>query len=63
MLGKQRNTCGEDKIPEIFATIQIRIFYRPFSYLHSEILKHNSIILPVVLHGCETWSLTSMEDV
>jgi hypothetical protein len=38
----------------------------PVSSLKTEILKeteiYRNIILPVVLYGCETWSLTLMED-
>jgi hypothetical protein len=41
------------------------IWFRTFSLLLSKNLKiriYKTIILPVVLHGCETWSLTLREE-
>jgi hypothetical protein len=32
------------------------------SYLNIKIRIHKSIILPVVLYGCDTWSLTFWEE-
>ena len=29
---------------------------------HKKIKKHRTIIFPVILHRCETWSLTLMEE-
>ena len=47
----------------MLAIIQCRIFCLPC--LLSKKLKikiHRTIILPVVLYGCETWSLTLREE-
>jgi hypothetical protein len=47
---------------EMLATIQFRIL----SYCHLskslQIKLYSTIILPVVLYGCETWSLTLREE-
>ena len=50
-VGKQQSDAGE--IPK-----RIYIQYSK----HGEILKSRTIILPVVLYGCETWSLTLREE-
>ena len=45
--------------------MHLRKFYRPTCFLLSKKLKVNTyktIILPVVLYGCETWSLTLREE-
>ena len=47
----------------MLAVIRYRIFF--FSSLQSKKLKikiYRNIILPVVLYGCETWSLTLREE-
>jgi hypothetical protein len=42
--------------------IQSRIFCLPVSYKKKLRLKYTKLILPVVLYGCETWSLTLKEE-
>ena len=43
--------------------ILLRKFYRPAYFPRNWKLTHiNPIILPVVLYGCETWSLTLSEE-
>jgi hypothetical protein len=47
----------------MLATIQSKIFCLPVS--HKKKLKiriYKTVILPVVLYGCETWSLTLGEE-
>jgi hypothetical protein len=46
----------------MFAIIQSRIFCLPVLYKKLKIKIHKTVILPVVLYGCETWSLTLGED-
>jgi hypothetical protein len=46
-----RRKLGGDRTPVMLATIQSRSF-----------CPHKIIILPVVLYGCETWSLTLREE-
>jgi hypothetical protein len=41
--------------------IQTRIFGLPVSYINIKIKIYKIVILPVVLHGCETWSFTLRE--
>jgi hypothetical protein len=42
----------------MLAIIQSKIFCLPISYKKLKIKIHRILILPVVLYGCETWSLT-----
>jgi hypothetical protein len=47
----------------VFAVIRCRIFL--YSILLSKNLKikiYKTVVLPVVLYGCETWSLTLREE-
>jgi hypothetical protein len=46
----------------MFAIIQFKIFCLPVSYKKLKIKIHRTVILPVVLYGCETWSLTLREE-
>jgi hypothetical protein len=47
----------------MFAVIPYVIFCLPFCYLKNLKVKiYRTIILPVVLYGCETWSLTLKEE-
>jgi len=47
----------------MLAIIQCRIFCLPVCYPKSLKIKiYRTIILPVVLYGCETWSLTLREE-
>jgi len=48
----------------IFAIIQFKIFCLPISYKNKtkQIKMHKTVILPVVMYGCETWSLTLREE-
>jgi len=47
----------------MLAVIRYRIICLPGCYLKNrEIKLYRNIILPVVLHGCETWSLTLREE-
>jgi hypothetical protein len=45
----------------MLAIIQSKNFCLPVSYKKLKIKIYKSVILPVVLYGCETWSLTSGE--
>ena len=47
----------------MLAVIRCRIFCLPVCYPKNLKIKiYRTIILPVVLYGCETWSLTLMEE-
>jgi hypothetical protein len=47
----------------MFAIIQSKIFCLPVSYQKNLKIKiHKTVIFPVVLYGCETWSLTLGEE-
>jgi hypothetical protein len=47
----------------MFAIIRSKIFCLPVSCKKKSIIKtHKTVILPVVLYGYETWSLTLRED-
>jgi hypothetical protein len=46
----------------IHTIIQPRIFCFPVSYKKLTIKMYKTLILPVVLYGCETWSLTLREE-
>jgi len=48
----------------MLAIIRCRIFCLPVCYPEIErlIKLYRTIILPVVLYGCETWSLALMEE-
>jgi hypothetical protein len=46
----------------MLATIRSRTFCLPFCCQKLKIRLYKTIILPVVLYGCETWSLTLRED-
>jgi hypothetical protein len=47
----------------MFATIQSRTFCPLVCYLKNiKILIYKTIILPLLLNGCETWSLTLREE-
>jgi hypothetical protein len=44
------------------AIIQSKIFCLPVSYKKLKIKIYKTVILPVVLYGCETWSLALREE-
>jgi len=46
----------------MLAIIQSKIFCLPISYKKTWRLKYKTIILPFLLYGCETWSLTLREE-
>jgi hypothetical protein len=46
----------------MLAIIQSKIFCLPVSYKKLKIKIYKPVILPVVLYGCETWSLTLSEE-
>jgi hypothetical protein len=46
----------------MLAIIQSKIFCLPVSYKNLKIKMYKTVILPVVLYGCETWSLTLREE-
>jgi hypothetical protein len=46
----------------VLAIIQSIIFCLPISYKNLKIKIYKTVILPVVLYGCETWFLTSGEE-
>jgi len=46
----------------MLAIIRRRIFVFQFAIQKLKIKIHRIIILPVVLYGCETWSLTLREE-
>ena len=47
----------------MLAVIRCRIFCLPGSYTKNLKIKiYRTIILPVVLYGCETWSLILREE-
>jgi len=46
----------------MFAITRCRIFVFQFATYNEKIKIHRTIILPVVLDGCETWSLTLREE-
>jgi hypothetical protein len=47
----------------VLAIIQSKIFCLPVSYQKNLKIKiYKTVILPVVLYGCETWSLTLREE-
>jgi hypothetical protein len=47
----------------MLAIIQSKIFCLPVSYKKNLKIKiYKTVILPVVLYGCETWSLTLREE-
>jgi hypothetical protein len=46
----------------MLAIIQSKIFYPPILHKKLKIKIWKTVILPVVLYGCETWSLTLGEE-
>ena len=46
----------------MFAIIQCRIYSSSLLPKNLKIKIYRSIIMPVVLYGCETWSLTMREE-
>jgi hypothetical protein len=47
----------------MLAIIQFKIFCHPVSYKKNLKIKiYKTVILPVLLYGCETWSLTLREE-
>jgi hypothetical protein len=47
----------------MLAIIQTKIFCLPVSYQKNLKIKiYKTVTLPVVLHGCKTWSLTLREE-
>jgi hypothetical protein len=46
----------------MLAIIQSKIFCLPVSCKKLKIEIHKTVIMPVVLYGCETWSFTSREE-
>jgi hypothetical protein len=51
-----------DSIQGMLAVIQSKIFCLLLSYKKLKIKIYKTVILPVVLYGCETWSLTLGEE-
>jgi hypothetical protein len=52
-----------DRIQGMLAIIQSKIFCLPISYKKTEdLIQKKIVILPFVLYGCETWSLTLREE-
>jgi hypothetical protein len=51
-----------DKIQGTLAIIQSETFCLPISYKKLNIKIYKTVILPVVLYGCETLSLTLREE-
>jgi hypothetical protein len=51
-----------DQIQGMFALIQSKIFCLPVSYKKPKDKNIKTVILPVVLYGCETWCLTLGEE-
>jgi hypothetical protein len=51
-----------DEIQEMLAIIQSKIFCLPVSYKKLNIKIYKTVILPVVLCGCENWSATLREE-
>jgi hypothetical protein len=49
-------------ISDMLATIQCRTFCVLVCCIKTKIRIYKTIILPVVLYGCETWSLTLREE-
>jgi hypothetical protein len=46
----------------MLAVIQSKIFCSPVLHKNLKIKIHKTVILPLVLYGCETWSLTLGEE-
>jgi hypothetical protein len=46
----------------MLATIRFRVLSSRLLYRNVKVKIHKTIILPVVLYGCETWSLTLREE-
>jgi hypothetical protein len=46
----------------MLALIQLKIFYLAVLYKNLKIKIHKTVILSVVLYGCETWSQTLREE-
>jgi hypothetical protein len=46
----------------MLATIRCRVFCPPDWSRNVKVIIYKTIILPVVLYGCETWSLTLREE-
>jgi hypothetical protein len=46
----------------MLATIQSRIFCLPVYSKNIKMRIYKTIIFPVILYGCETWSLTLREE-
>ena len=42
--------------------IYLRKFYRPTCFPRNKVETYKTIMLPVVLYGCVTWSLTLIEE-
>ena len=51
-----------EKTWEMHVIIHLRKFYRPVCFPRNWKLRHKTIMLPVVLYGCGTWSLTLREQ-
>jgi hypothetical protein len=51
-----------DSIRGMLAIIQSKFFCLPVSYKKLKIKTYKTVILSVVLYGCETWSLTLREE-
>ena len=47
---------------EMHLIIHLRTFYRPLLSKKLKVMTYQTIILPFVLCGCETWSLTLREE-
>jgi hypothetical protein len=58
MVVTQLNGLREDYIPGMLATIQFSLLYSHLLSKNVKVKIYKTIILPVVLYGCETWSLT-----
>jgi hypothetical protein len=55
--------CGElSQMMNITTFFKINQFYYFISWLPDFIFLYRTIILPVILYGCDTWSLTLREE-
>jgi hypothetical protein len=55
-------TSGADRIWRMLIIIQSKIFCLSVSYKKIKIKIYETVLLPVVLLGCEAWSLTFREE-
>jgi hypothetical protein len=62
MVVTQLNRLREDYIPGMLATIQFSLLYSHLLSTNVKVKIYKTIILPVVLYGCETWPLTLKDE-